>query len=67
MNYYQLTHYMQRRFRDNRKCKLCGKLITNTEPVFYEYDSIGRRKFYNFFHRRCILNEQAKSTVKSQE
>ena len=67
MNYYQLTPYMQRRFRNNRKCSLCGELISNTDYLTYKESYYGKFKVYNFFHRRCILNEQAKSAIKSEK
>lgn len=67
MNYYQLTHNLQRRFRNNRKCALCGQLISNTDFIVYKESYYGKFKIYNFFHRRCVLNEQKISTVKGKE
>lgn len=62
MNYYRLTPYLQRRFRNSRKCVACGELISNTDELYYEQSYYGRFKIYRFWHRRCVKNVKEKAT-----
>lgn len=50
-----LTKYQSRRFKDNNKCKICGRNITNED---FEMVTVKNGKLvnYNFFHTNCLLS-----------
>lgn len=57
----ELTNYQRYRFNRNRHCCKCHEYIFDQDEFEYTVKSIGRRTFYQFYHRRC------ESIVKTQQ
>lgn len=50
----ELSRYRRDRFNKNRKCTICGKLISDTDELFYEVHKFGHWRKYYFTHWGCL-------------
>ena len=49
----ELSRYKRDRFNKNRKCPICGLLISDNEELLYEVYKFGHWRKYYFYHRGC--------------
>lgn len=50
----ELSRYKRDRFNKNRRCKVCGVLISDNEDIQYEVHKFGHWCKYTFYHRGCF-------------
>ena len=53
MTYYDLTSHEKTRFRKNRNCSFCHKVITNEDDLIFTKARIGSYVKYTFYHGGC--------------